>query len=317
LSDQDGAGDDARDDGGRKRRSFTEAVALFDPIVPLPGTPDSLYPVTGPPPILAPPRPPAPAAREPPNPPASPPIAAPMVAAPAAAAPVVASPAVPPTREEVSQPPLAEAQAHPVRPSRRRLWPWATLLALGAAGIGAVWVQRIPHPLPATPVAALPPPQPAPKAEAPPPADAPEPTVAAPSAPPAPLPDAAPILAAPALPSAPPAPDPNPPASADRRVIIHFRRASSEAGAEAARLATQLQPFAAQVDTRTATVVPRLPTIRYFHAADAAAAQDLANAIPSPAGAWRVQSVATRRTRPPPGTFEVWLPTPDTAAGTR
>lgn len=298
MSDQDDAGGS----GGRRRRSFTDAVALLDPIVPLPGRPDSLHPVTDPPPGLA--------APEPLNPPAPPGAASP------AAAPPVESPA----HEEVP-PPAASPVREPPR-GKARVWLGAAaLLALGAAGIGVAWVQRAQHSLPAAPLA-RPPPPPAPAATAaPPPASAPEPSVAAPPSPPAPLPDAAPVVATPAAPSAAPAAAPAPesdpaasasaPASTDRHVLVHFRRASATAMAVADRVAAQLQTFAGHVDTQATASLPRAPTIRYFHAEDAAAAQNLATTLRGSAGdEWHVQAKLSRRPRQPPGTFDVWLPAP-------
>lgn len=120
--------------------------------------------------------------------------------------------------------------------------------------------------------------------------------------------DAQPALPMPPLP-VPPLPIPPVPASAlpDRRVVIYRRPASSAAEAEAARVAAKLQPLAAQVETRTAAAISRLPTVRYFHAEDAAAAQELSAALRRPGAEWRVQGMLGQAPLPP-RSFQVWLP---------
>ena len=106
-----------------------------------------------------------------------------------------------------------------------------------------------------------------------------------------------------------PAPAPNPPviapaAAVGRPVIVYHRRASPAAD----RLADQLRPLARQVDVRTATAIPRRPTIRYFQPEDAAAAQALAVALRRDGGEWRIQDRTARHRRHASGAVEVWLP---------
>lgn len=137
-------------------------------------------------------------------------------------------------------------------------------------------------------------------------------TRAAPAPPTARQPDAAdpvPTLAAPAAPAvSEPAPPVSTAAQAPERIVIYYRRASPVAATEAAGLADHLRPHAAQVDLRAASAIPRRPTVRYFWPEDAIAAQDLVTVLGRAPADWRVQSVSPRRTRPPRGTFEVWLP---------
>lgn len=142
-----------------------------------------------------------------------------------------------------------------------------------------------------------------------------EPALKPPHATPLPTPDAEPtgadaqpVFPIPPVP-VPPLPIPPVPALAppDRRVVIYRRPASSAAEAEAARLTARLRPLAAQVETRTAAAISRLPTLRYFHAEDAAAAQELSAALRRPGAAWRVQEMLGQVPLPL-HSFQVWLP---------
>jgi hypothetical protein len=317
-------------DTGRKQRSFAEAAKLYEPIVPLPGSAAEIRPDPALDGLL-----PAADSQPVPIPPRSPVLVAPLALTPELKRRTLSGQAsVPPSQEDAHA--SAEASpASPIRPRKPRLWPWAALLSLGIAGVGAgaLWIHSSLQlaPVPQQPDLVAPP---APEAPAPPPAGTadtrpgtvPHTTSEPPSAaPPAalepavtevPASPAAPqhgtttaALPAPAEPSTVPEPalSATPPVQAYRRVVIYYRRASSAAGAEAARLAAELGPLAAQVDRRAATSIPRLPTIRYFHPEDAAAAQTLATALRRPAAAWRIQSVSPRRRLPPPRSFEVWL----------
>lgn len=270
--------------------------------------------------------------------PASSPFAAPPppVATAPAAAPELVIEQLPPL-DSVARPDLAAGSA-PI-PGGRRLWPWAAVLAVAVAGGAVVWTQRLRAPQ--QPVAAEAPPPVA--AEAPGPSvvqpfPAPDPVAVAPAAqPPAAQPPAEPPLEpTPALPDSPvpipqaadppradnPVPEaavpeaavpeaatPEPPSLLqDGRVTLYYRPNSQSAGAEAGRLAAQLRPDVAQVDTRTAENTFRLPTIRYFHAADERGAQLLATSLRRPGTEWRIAGILTRRNRPAPGSFELWLP---------
>ena len=91
------------------------------------------------------------------------------------------------------------------------------------------------------------------------------------------------------------------------RIVIFHRPDSVLAEVAARRIREQLAPLAAEVETQTATANFRLPTVRYFHADDAAGAQRLAATLSQPGAEWRIAGILTRRSRPQPGTFEVWL----------
>lgn len=190
--------------------------------------------------------------------------------------------------------------------------------------------EPTPAPAPPADVAAEPVLPPAPQAASEPaPQPTPEPILDAAPAPDwpgasdlaAPEPDAEPSVIGPELPlpippipvppiPVPPLPIPPVPTLAppDRRVVIYRRPASSVAAAEAARLAEKLRPLAAQIETRTAAAISRLPTLRYFHAEDADAAQELATALRRPDAEWRVQGMLTQAPSLPPHSFQIWLP---------
>lgn len=322
-------------DGGRKRHSLIEAAAQYEPIVPLPGISSREPPGSAPDHLdneLSPPTNPRPVPVL--SAVSAGPIAKPVPSSEPELAVALPAPAAAPSTQGEARSSAVPATTLSGRSRTLRLWPWIALLALIiAAGAGGAFWLRTPQPHPATHTAALPHPAaeapPAPPANTPEPRPAgsanvtPEPISAAPPRAPAPMvaevpapatsqPDTAATPPAPTLPPMPTVPESTTavttPRSADRRVVIRYRRASSVAGGEAARLADQLRPLAAQVDLRAATAIPRLPTIRYFHPEDAAAAQELATALRHSATEWRVQARLSRRPRQPLGRFEVWLP---------
>ena len=75
----------------------------------------------------------------------------------------------------------------------------------------------------------------------------------------------------------------------------------------ATRVADQLRPLAARVETRAGGGDVRLPTIRYFYAEDETAMRELVATLPGPAATWRVQARPNQLPRPPRGNFEIWL----------
>jgi hypothetical protein len=52
------------------------------------------------------------------------------------------------------------------------------------------------------------------------------------------------------------------------------------------------------------------PRIRYFHAADAAAARALVDFLDAPDGEWALQDFSHIRPLPAPGTVEIYVPSP-------
>jgi hypothetical protein len=129
--------------------------------------------------------------------------------------------------------------------------------------------------------------------------------------PPAVLPLALPKLAAlpesPDVPAALPEPEPAPaqPVLAAPRIVIHHLARPEAARHQAAALAADL-PGA---ELRAVRASPTAPGVRYFFAADRAAAQALARAIAPPVGG-RVTVADFSHYRPLPrqGTLEIWLP---------
>lgn len=299
MSDHEGGGEG-------EGRSFADLAAQFPAIVPLPGAPLS-----------------APPSRQ---------AAIAMDEMPAAAAePAIlqsgpageTTPAAPFRRMDPSVP-----APEPDLPLRAEIptppgWGWVAMLVLAVgivAGAGVWWMQPSAPP----PVAAVPSPPVAPAAEVAPPeipvpaavADATPPASAAPAVPepvPPDLPATAPpqgsappvdALAPEAAPTAPnPAPSP-PRAPVFGSVILYYRPATHGAAANVARVAAQLAPMAGQVETHKRARLPRVPTIRYAHPADRAAAQTLADTL---GGTWRLLEAAPSRASRPSGTLEVLL----------
>ncbi|TCZ66573.1 coiled-coil domain-containing protein [Roseicella aquatilis] len=95
-------------------------------------------------------------------------------------------------------------------------------------------------------------------------------------------------------------------ASGSPRVFIHHR-AGSAAGTEAASvLADTVREGGFEVpDIRPASSVPSQRSVRYFHAADAAAAARLAGRL---GRGWAIQDFRGFDPAPAPGTLEVWVP---------
>lgn len=200
------------------------------------------------------------------------------------------------------------------RPRSRSLRPWM-LLGLAALLAGAVAIYGLDAPgeqvRPAGPVAL---------------AVAPDEPVAVP-APPAAVGMAEPAPAARELPpEEPPAPDPAllpaQPAVADahppqetvaspkqpesrvspRRIIVH----SVAAGRETAKsLIGAVASAGDEVEFRTLRTTLNIAAVRYFHSADKAAAEDLAERL---GPAWHVQDLTRYRPSPRRGSLEIWLP---------
>lgn len=186
---------------------------------------------------------------------------------------------------------------------RLHLWPWAALLVLCTAGGATLWVHRAWQPPPTTQTDVLP----LRGAEAP---AAPEQARAKLVAP-TPRPNVPTVtLPTPVAQTSPGTSQPQLQAPAEERVLIRYRPTSPTAKAEADRLATQVRAFAARVDMHTARAIPRLPTIRYFHAEDGAKAQELAIALRRPGTEWRVQALLPPESRRPRGMFAISLPEP-------
>lgn len=321
------------DDARRPGRSFSDAAALFQPIIPVAGTPVVTPPPTG---LL--PGQDLPPATEPqpiPDAPRVPPVVAraePVVFRPA---PVTLERPVVPVPDTPAEPavvePLPQAAAPQPRPqARRRWWPVLAIPAVLAAIAGLALLQPTAwtwfgdaSPATAggttasTPVApaASPPAAPARDAAA---TDRPVPPAPLPSAPAAP-PNPEPAVAAP-IPAEPPptteaTPQPTPAAPdavAEQRpvfpvVAIRIRAGSAAGQAEASRIATLLTESAGRIDVQAVPTGLQAPTIRYFRPDDAAGARALAAALPRTGPPWRVMGMRTPRNAVP-GRFEVWIP---------
>jgi hypothetical protein len=222
--------------------------------------------------------------------------------------------------------PRMERSIRESRPAPIRRW---GLLALFLAGLGsAAWIglrlaadgtgtQTAGPGLEArpreTPIARIEPESrnteaPPTRAVPPPPPDRPDLAVAIPPPPP-PQPSAPPAPPAPPAPAARPDPVARPDqAAAPLRLVLHRPGNSPQARAMADWLVATLSPGFGPVETRTVSSGPGVPTIRYFHAADAASAGRLANALAAGGIAWRVQDLSHFRPLPRQGTVELWLP---------
>lgn len=128
----------------------------------------------------------------------------------------------------------------------------------------------------------------------------------------------APTVAAPPEPSdddaamTPPPPrgaPPQLPASTARPLVfLHYRSGSRGAQQEATDIAQRLlfSDFA-YADTRSAANVPSVPTVRYFYADDAAAAERLAASLAWTGQQFRVEDSSGRRRNVARGTLEIWI----------
>lgn len=193
----------------------------------------------------------------------------PTSATPEAHAPAAAEPAPP-----APAPAPAEAPAPPDTPT-------ASVAAEGSSTPATV--------TPATVPAASEPPPTAQPAEAPAPAPAAADTQPAPPR----TPEPAASALAPAAPTFGP-------------VAIRYRKSQPGSDADAARLASQLQPLAERVELRATTGGGyRTPTILFFRPEDRAAAISLAQVVTPAGGPWTIRQGQTRQK---PGTLEVWLP---------
>lgn len=102
-----------------------------------------------------------------------------------------------------------------------------------------------------------------------------------------------------------------PPGAGDLRIFILYPEgdpAAAEAGAVYAALSrTGELPLVVLRDVGFAIASPR---IRYFYAADAAAARALADFLDAPEGGWTLQDFGHIRPLPAPGTVEIYVPSP-------
>jgi hypothetical protein len=246
------------------------------------------------------------------------------------------APVTPPAPSLLQQPPAAATTPDAASATPAEAQPPADAAALAAlqqqireatdalAGLRSE-AERLRREITSVPAGRPTPSAPAPKAAAPPPpapeaadagwADA-ERTIQAlsrqPSASPATPSETA--SAAPAVPR-PPAPATAAPAEPVvmpavplARVFLHYRGGSVAGMQVATEIARRLVNSSfAYGDTRSAATMPPMPVIRYFHPADAAAAQQLASLLDDTGLSFRIEDATARPGHFPPGTLDVWV----------
>lgn len=90
------------------------------------------------------------------------------------------------------------------------------------------------------------------------------------------------------------------------RILVLHRAGSAPAAAAASALAETLRGSGFEVQAlREVAFVPSTPVVRYFHAADRAAAASLAARLGQ---GWAIQDFRAFQPQPAPQTIEVWLP---------
>ncbi|HEY8612203.1 MAG TPA: hypothetical protein VIL69_13015 [Roseomonas sp.] len=205
----------------------------------------------------------------------------------------IAAPAVPPAPDPARNP-------EPTRAPRAGM--------VASAPQEAAPERNIPAPpaVPDTPQASAPAPFPSPQATLP---SAPEPVTTPPLAPPGEESQA--ISPAPVSPAAPTnmpsaVAEQAPPARPLRIAVYLSAGAARGAGSE--RLVADLSARFPGVSTRRSSRGPSFPAIRYFFAADAPGAEQIAAMLSDAGITPRIQDFSSYRPQPSPGTIEIWLP---------
>ncbi len=191
----------------------------------------------------------------------------------------------------------------------RRAWVFA-LVPVAAAGLLAAWCSRQREPVLAT----------LPAAESTATAQTPAPVAAgsaegAPASDAAPRPErdagnpqpGAPSTGAEAAPGTAALPEARVTPVAYNMIVLHPRPSSAKGDAANARITALLQPLTAKLETQKQADAEGRLTVHYFHAEDAAAANNLANTVRTPGARVKVRGPIHTQKAWPSGSFELWL----------